>query len=180
MLAARDGLRSAAGLLRADCEATDAALGAMIAQVQAASGGHPAMQAGILRVSRPSGRGSYAVRVSTAPRAGGPVLVFVERPRSDLPFDLDDAAGPGSSGMRAGRKVHLSQRERQCLEGVAQGRTTKQIARGLHLSADTVDEHIGNARHKLGARTRAEAVAIATSSALLSTPPTEGGRRNRG
>lgn len=182
VLAARDGLRSSGGLLRADCETTDSALGAMIALVQASSDGRAAMPTGILRIPRPSGCASYAVRVTAArfsgeARGGGPVLVFIER-GVDPSFDMDTGAGPGTHEMRAGPIVRLSQRERQCLEGVALGRTTKRIARLLELSADTVDEHIANARRKLGARTRAEAVAIATSHALLSIPPTVGGRRN--
>lgn len=55
----------------------------------------------------------------------------------------------------------LSPRERETLEHIAEGRTTKEIAAELSISESTVNWHIANARTKLGASNRAEAVAIA-------------------
>jgi DNA-binding CsgD family transcriptional regulator len=55
----------------------------------------------------------------------------------------------------------LSPRERQAIDQIASGRTTKEIAAELSIKESTVNWHVSNARTKLGASTRAEAVAIA-------------------
>lgn len=63
--------------------------------------------------------------------------------------------------------VRLSPRERDCLADVARGRSSKQIARLLELSAYTVDEYVASAMRKLRAASRTEAVALALSRGLL-------------
>jgi DNA-binding CsgD family transcriptional regulator len=55
----------------------------------------------------------------------------------------------------------LTSRERELMEMVARGCRGPEIAEQLCLSPDTVRTHLRNAASKLGARTRAEAVAIA-------------------
>lgn len=55
----------------------------------------------------------------------------------------------------------LSRREADCLALVARGDRSKGIARKLALSPVTVDLYLRNAREKLGAATREQAVAIA-------------------
>ena len=55
----------------------------------------------------------------------------------------------------------LTSRERQVLEGVAAGATTKEVAEELRLAEATVKFHLANAARKLKARSRTEAVAIA-------------------
>jgi DNA-binding CsgD family transcriptional regulator len=60
-----------------------------------------------------------------------------------------------------------SARERQVLELLAGGRTDGQIADLLELSPATVQTHVRNAKAKLGARTRAQAVAIAMRRGLI-------------
>ncbi|MCR9139098.1 MAG: LuxR C-terminal-related transcriptional regulator [Alphaproteobacteria bacterium] len=62
--------------------------------------------------------------------------------------------------MQSSKPV-LSPRERDCLALLAIGLRTNQIADRLVLSVPTVSEYISNARKKLGARTRPEAVARA-------------------
>jgi len=57
----------------------------------------------------------------------------------------------GSSGF--------SPRERKILTEMCQGRTNKQIARGLNLSENTVKFHLKNIFRKLGVNTRSAAVA---------------------
>jgi PAS domain S-box-containing protein len=52
-------------------------------------------------------------------------------------------------------------REREILAMLATGATDGQIARRLALSPATVQTHVRNAKAKLGARTRAQAVALA-------------------
>jgi len=58
-------------------------------------------------------------------------------------------------------------REREVLELLAGGRTDSQIAELLELSPATVQTHVRNAKSKLGARTRAQAVAIALQRGLI-------------
>lgn len=57
--------------------------------------------------------------------------------------------------------LSLSRRERDVVHLIAQGSTNLHIAETLHISADTVKNHITNIYSKLGVRTRAEAVAWA-------------------
>jgi DNA-binding CsgD family transcriptional regulator len=58
-------------------------------------------------------------------------------------------------------------REREVLQLLAGGRTDGQIAQLLELSPATVQTHVRNAKAKLGARTRAQAVAIALQRDLI-------------
>jgi DNA-binding CsgD family transcriptional regulator len=58
-------------------------------------------------------------------------------------------------------------REREVLGLLAGGRTDGQIADLLDLSPATVQTHVRNAKAKLGARTRAQAVAIALQRGLI-------------
>ena len=60
-----------------------------------------------------------------------------------------------------------SAREQEVLELLAGGRTDGQIADLLELSPATVQTHVRNAKAKLGARTRAQAVAIAMRRGLI-------------
>jgi DNA-binding NarL/FixJ family response regulator len=57
----------------------------------------------------------------------------------------------------------LSPRETQVLDMLAGGLTAHGIAEELHLSPETVRTHVANARHKLGAKTRVQAVALSVS-----------------
>jgi PAS domain S-box-containing protein len=62
---------------------------------------------------------------------------------------------------RAGTTSSLSPRQREVLELVADGKTSTDIAERLVVSPETVRTHLRNARLKLGASTKAQAVAIA-------------------
>ena len=57
--------------------------------------------------------------------------------------------------------AHLSPRQREILTLVAAGRTSKEIAGELGISESTVNWHISNVFGRLGASSRAEAVALA-------------------
>jgi DNA-binding response OmpR family regulator len=54
--------------------------------------------------------------------------------------------------------TQLNDREAEILTWAARGKTSAQIAEMLGLSKRTIDFHLDNAREKLGARTRTEAV----------------------
>jgi len=62
----------------------------------------------------------------------------------------------------------LTQREIQVLRAVAAGQTNKAIALKLGISEHTVKFHLGSAMSKLGAASRAEAVATAIQRGLIS------------
>lgn len=64
----------------------------------------------------------------------------------------------------------LSPRERRVATELARGASTEEIAAALYLSPHTVRTHIRNIQRKLGARTRAHAVAVAISSRELDPP----------
>ena len=76
---------------------------------------------------------------------------------------LADAVRNAASGDRYAmrRTRQLSPREREVLALLARGLTGEQIAERLVLSPETVRTHIRNAREKLGASTRVEAVTMA-------------------
>ena len=63
--------------------------------------------------------------------------------------------------------VSLNDREVEVLTWVARGKTSAEIARKLRLSKRTVDFHIDNARLKLRAATRTEAVTKAATGGLI-------------
>ena len=65
---------------------------------------------------------------------------------------------------------NLSRRERAVLGELAQGRVTEEIAQALVLSPHTVRSHVKAAMRKLGAHTRAHAVAIALSAGAIEAP----------
>lgn len=62
----------------------------------------------------------------------------------------------------ADQAAALTVRELEVLELLKTGRTTKEIARALDLSARTVDLHRANMKRKLGLRTGAELIAFAS------------------
>jgi PAS domain S-box-containing protein len=68
---------------------------------------------------------------------------------------------PAGQARRAGATGALSPRQREVIELVAQGMTSTQIAERLVVSPETVRTHLRNARLKLGASTKAQAVAVA-------------------
>jgi PAS domain S-box-containing protein len=55
----------------------------------------------------------------------------------------------------------LTEREREVVDLVALGHTAREIADELHIAHDTARTHVRNAQEKLGARSRAQLVAIA-------------------
>jgi PAS domain S-box-containing protein len=58
-------------------------------------------------------------------------------------------------------ELPLTPRQTEVLDLLERGRTTRQMAAELHLSVDTVRNHIRHILHAVGAHSRLEAVAIA-------------------
>jgi PAS domain S-box-containing protein len=64
--------------------------------------------------------------------------------------------------------LHLTPRQAEVLRLLERGRTTRQIAEELHLSRETVRNHVRHLLHAVGAHSRLEAVALARGEALPS------------
>jgi len=61
-------------------------------------------------------------------------------------------------------ELHLTPRQAEVLELLERGKSTKQIAQELHLSIETVRNHVRHLLRAVGAHSRLEAVAIASRS----------------
>jgi DNA-binding CsgD family transcriptional regulator len=66
--------------------------------------------------------------------------------------------------------LQLTQREREVMTLVASGLQGADMAERLFLSPETVRSHVQNSMGKLGARTRAHAVAIALVTGDIAWP----------
>lgn len=66
-----------------------------------------------------------------------------------------------------GNDIRLTRRERECLQYAAQGRAAPATALRMNRSVDTVRRHLKSAIGKLGARTIAQAVAVAVGCGLV-------------
>lgn len=67
----------------------------------------------------------------------------------------------------SGQSQALTAREMECLTALTEGLTSEGIARRLSISVPTVTMHLTNARRKLHAATREQAVAIALRTGLV-------------
>ena len=74
-----------------------------------------------------------------------------------------ERAGPA----RVGASLRLSPREREILQLVSEGKSTKEIAQVLSISPKTVAFHKDNFKRKLGLRTTAELTKYALDEGLI-------------
>jgi DNA-binding CsgD family transcriptional regulator/uncharacterized protein YuzE len=74
---------------------------------------------------------------------------FTDRGRRVRNYAIDEA------------RASLTPRQREVLELLAEGKTTHEVARNLHLSVATVRQHLRNAAKNLGVRGRDEAEILA-------------------
>lgn len=81
-------------------------------------------------------------------------------------FHVDDAV---REALAAAQPI-LTTREREILQLIAGGMSLEEVAGQLILSPDTVRTHLANARRKLGARNRTEAVVTAMRTAQIRMP----------
>jgi DNA-binding CsgD family transcriptional regulator len=95
-------------------------------------------------------------------------LVALEAAAETHPDSTAQGSANGSGRFSASRAP--SAREREVLDLLSEGATDEQIASLLSLSPATVQSHVRNAKAKLGARTRAQAVALALQRGLIGTP----------
>jgi DNA-binding CsgD family transcriptional regulator len=78
-----------------------------------------------------------------------------------------DQHGPALSRARRGDRSVLTPREMECLEWLGRGLDNEKIARKLRISMATVALHLTNARRKLGAVTREQALVLALQRGLI-------------
>ena len=90
------------------------------------------------------------VEVSSVPLMNGERVVGVFGLIEERPDDTTTAPHP-----------HLTPRQVEVLRLLEQGRSTKQIAAELHLSTETVRNHVRRLLRTLGVHSRLEAVAAA-------------------
>ena len=75
--------------------------------------------------------------------------------------------GPWGRGGSARGKAEITEREREILLLVGEGFENDAIARRLHLSVNTVKTYMQRVLAKLGAHSRAQAVALAIRNGLI-------------
>jgi PAS domain S-box-containing protein len=80
---------------------------------------------------------------------------------------IDSSSTPQARGGTSPRQAEITEREREILLLVGDGYENDQIARRLHLSVNTVKTYMQRARAKLGANSRAHAVALAIRRGLI-------------
>jgi two-component system, NarL family, response regulator LiaR len=91
-------------------------------------------------------------------------------------FELAQAIRPAAAATALVQRVRqsgglgsdLSEREREVLQLVAQGRSNAEIAEALSISRSTVKFHVSSICSKLGVSSRAEAIALAYQHRLVS------------
>ena len=71
-------------------------------------------------------------------------------------------------GAAAETRSMLTRREIRVIELVEQGRSNKDIARSMNISAETVKTHLKNIFEKLGVQQRSQAALMARSLGLMS------------
>jgi DNA-binding NarL/FixJ family response regulator len=94
-------------------------------------------------------------------------LALGARPLLDELRHLTGDNRPAERGARSREPETLTPRERDVLTLVATGRSNREIAQQLFISAKTVSVHISNVLAKLDASSRTEAVAIARRRSLI-------------
>jgi PAS domain S-box-containing protein len=80
---------------------------------------------------------------------------------------IDNSSTPQARGGTSPRQAKISEREREILLLVGDGYENDQIARRLHLSVNTVKTYMQRALMKLGAHSRAHAIALAIRRGLI-------------
>ncbi len=111
-------------------------------------GGTSATDAGVMIIDRDGRR--VGVEITSVPVYDGEHVVGVFGQVSDIVEE-----------PHAHPQLNLTPRQAEVLELLERGRSTKQIADELHLSPETVRNHVRHVLRAVGAHSRLEAVAIA-------------------
>jgi DNA-binding NarL/FixJ family response regulator len=124
---------------------------------------------GMISIASPDGQLEERVRQSTAELAFKYCLIALNSYLTGL---LSRRAGDNPSRQhvrKVGRQSNerLSARECAVLALIAKGQSNKRVAQTLKIAPETVKSHVKSTFAKLGAKTRAEAVARATELGFL-------------
>lgn len=76
-------------------------------------------------------------------------------------------SGFAACSSATGEESPISERERECLLWVSEGKTTDEVAVILGVTSNTVNSYVVHAIHKLSARNRAMAIATAIRTGLI-------------
>jgi PAS domain S-box-containing protein len=114
-------------------------------------GGTSATDAAVVIIDRAGSR--VGVEITSVPVLDGEHVIGVFGQVSDVVEE-----------PHAHPELHLTPRQAEVLELLERGRSTKEIAAELHLSTETVRNHIRHLLRTVGAHSRLEAVAIANRS----------------
>ena len=123
----------------------------------------------VLAEGEPQARAALArgARGAVMRRPDGPRLVAALSAVATGLTVLDFALGPPPPTGEDGPPVQLTSREHEVLELLAGGFSNRRIARRLGISEHTAKFHVTAVLGKLGAQTRAEAVAQAVRLGLI-------------
>lgn len=94
------------------------------------------------------------------------ILAAPTVPSPQLPVTSSPGVRPGNL-VDGARQIELTKREHEVLVGMSNGRSNNQIGQDLFLSEDTIKTHAQRLFRKLGARDRAQAVAIGIRNGLI-------------
>lgn len=102
--------------------------------------------------------------IFSSPEVGAIDKVALVRSQMMVGYALEQVFA--ATGKDAGQDP-LSERERECLRWVSQGKTTDEVALILGVSSNTVNSYVAHAIQKFGAANRAMAIATAIRSGII-------------
>lgn len=133
---------------------------------EAAETGFRAGVSCMIRVKGPMGAAGWNLG-STMPRQEVEKVFALQGDVIRLAAHLSHEKLAQSESAAEKARVELSPREAECLQWLAAGLRTKEVADRMKIRPITVELHVRNARAKLGAQTREQALAIAVSTGCL-------------
>ncbi|WP_228044243.1 response regulator transcription factor [Streptomyces ferrugineus] len=136
----------------------------LIAKAENAPRSIEALRVGVRAVLTPGTSADELVHVLRAVSAGGAIVMPEEARPSLLHHPPDET----SSTPAASLVTNLTPRESEVIVLLAQGKSNAEIAEKMSVSTATVRTHVHHLLRKLGVGTRAQAVAVAYESGLIS------------
>ena len=135
----------------------------LIAKAENAARSIEALRVGVQAVLAPGTSADELVLVVRTVSAGG-AMVMPKEARPSLHHLSDQVAAAPSTSLAS----TLTPRESEVIVLLAQGKSNTEIAEKLSVSTATVRSHVHHLLRKLGVGTRAQAVAVAYESGLIS------------
>jgi DNA-binding NarL/FixJ family response regulator len=132
-------------------------------------------QPDLIRLVADSGARGF-VGKSESTKAIVPAARTVLEGETRFPFEPGDRTDANGNGNELLRLRSLTPRERQILNLLADGMRATGVSEQIGIHPATVYTHVRNAIHKLGVKTRTQAVAIATRYHFLQDLPENDGR----